>query len=148
MIAVLQRSKEAVVKVAGQTVGSIEQGLVILLGVFQDDQEADADFLVSKIVGMRVFNDANQKLNLSLKEVAGSALVVSQFTLCGDWRKGRRPSFIKAAAPARGNALYEYFIEKMKQAEIPVAAGIFGAMMEVSLVNDGPVTFVLDSRLK
>jgi D-tyrosyl-tRNA(Tyr) deacylase len=148
MIAVLQRSKEAVVKVAGQTVGSIEQGLVILLGVFQDDQEADADFLVSKIVGMRVFNDANQKLNLSLKEVAGSALVVSQFTLCGDWCKGRRPSFIKAAAPARGNALYEYFIEKMKQAEIPVAAGIFGAMMEVSLVNDGPVTFVLDSRLK
>jgi D-tyrosyl-tRNA(Tyr) deacylase len=148
MIAVLQRSKEAVVKVAGQTVGSIEQGLVILLGVFQDDQEADADFLVSKIVGMRVFNDANQKLNLSLKEVAGSALVVSQFTLCGDWRKGRRPSFIKAAAPARGNALYEYFIEKMKQAEIPVAAGIFGAMMEVSLVNDGPVTFVLDSQLK
>jgi D-tyrosyl-tRNA(Tyr) deacylase len=148
MIAVLQRSKEAVVKVAGQTVGSIEQGLVILLGVFQDDQEADADFLVSKIVGMRVFNDANQKLNLSLKEVAGSALVVSQFTLCGDWCKGRRPSFIKAAAPARGNALYEYFIEKMKQAEIPVAAGIFGAMMEVSLVNDGPVTFVLDSQLK
>jgi len=148
MIAVLQRSKNATVKVAGKTVSSIQYGLVILLGVFQDDQKSDADFLVTKIVGLRIFNDANQKLNLALKEVAGSALVVSQFTLCGDWRKGRRPSFIKAAAPDRGKLLYEYFIEKIKQAGIPVAAGIFGAMMEVSLINDGPVTFVLDSRLK
>lgn len=148
MIAVLQRSKKAAVKVGVKTVGSIQHGLVILLGVFKDDQESDADFLVTKIVGLRIFNDANQKLNLSLKEVAGSALVVSQFTLCGDWHKGRRPSFINAAAPDRGKFLYEYFIEKVEQEGIPVAAGIFGAMMEVSLVNDGPVTFVLDSRLK
>lgn len=148
MIAVIQRSKKAAVTVAGKTVGSIAYGLVILLGVFQDDQASDADFLVTKIVGLRIFNDANQKLNLSLKEVAGSALVVSQFTLCGDWRKGRRPSFINAAAPAKGKSLYEYFIEHLKKEGIPVAAGIFGAMMEVSLINDGPVTFVLDSRLK
>ncbi|MBL7067175.1 MAG: D-tyrosyl-tRNA(Tyr) deacylase [Candidatus Marinimicrobia bacterium] len=146
MIAVIQRSKNASVSVDGSTIGKIDHGLVILLGVFQEDGEPDADFLTAKIAGLRIFNDGFGKMNLSVKDVSGSALVISQFTLCGDWRKGRRPSFINAASPAKGEALYHYFIGCLKREDLPVATGKFGAMMDVSLVNDGPVTFVLDSK--
>lgn len=146
MIAVLQRAKEGAVTVEGIRVGKINLGLVILLGVFQDDSKADVEFLTEKIANFRIFNDDNCKMNLSIKDVEGSALVISQFTLCGDWRKGRRPSFIHAAPPQIGEYLYEEFITCLKSKDIPVESGKFGAMMEVKLVNDGPVTFVLDSR--
>ncbi|HIC36434.1 MAG TPA: D-tyrosyl-tRNA(Tyr) deacylase, partial [Candidatus Marinimicrobia bacterium] len=110
------------------------------------DIENDADFLVNKISGLRVFSDENDKMNLSIKDVGGSALVISQFTLCSDTKKGRRPSFIKAAPPEDGNRLYEYFMSEMKKEGVPVQSGEFGAMMDVELVNDGPVTFVLNSK--
>jgi len=148
MIAVIQRSKNADVSIGGEIAGRIDYGLVILLGVCQGDKEADADFLARKITGMRIFSDDKGKMNLSVNEVNGSALVISQFTLCGDWRKGRRPSFINAAPPEEGERLYKYFINCLKKRNIPVQSGIFGAMMDVHLINDGPVTFVLDSRLK
>ncbi len=132
--------------VSGNTIGSIENGLVILLGVQKDDAEADADYLAEKIANLRIFNDENEKMNLSIQDVKGSALVISQFTLCGDTKKGRRPSFINAAAPEEGNRLYEYFMERLQDEGIPVESGEFGAMMDVNLVNSGPVTFVLDSK--
>lgn len=146
MIAVIQRSKNASVSVDGSTIGKIDYGIVILLGVFREDGEPDADFLAAKITGLRIFNDEFGKMNLSVKDVSGSVLVISQFTLCGDWRKGRRPSYINAASPAKGEALYHYFIDCLKRENLSVATGKFGAMMDVSLVNDGPVTFVLDSK--
>ena len=132
--------------VSGNTIGSIENGLVILLGVQKDDAEADADYLAEKIANIRIFNDENEKMNLSIQDVKGSALVISQFTLCGDTKKGRRPSFINAAAPEEGKRLYEYFMERLQDEGIPVESGEFGAMMDVNLVNSGPVTFVLDSK--
>ena len=148
MIAVIQRVSQAHVTVEGKIVSRIGQGLVILLGVFQNDGDADAAFLADKIAGLRIFGDEHQKMNLSIKDVGGAALVISQFTLCGDWRKGRRPSFISAADPQTGRRLYEKFIAELKIAGVPTEQGIFGAMMAVSLVNDGPVTFVLDSKLR
>jgi len=147
MIAVIQRSRNASVRIDDQVIGEIDSGLVVLLGVFQDDEKPDADFLVSKIIHLRIFCDVDGKMNLSLKDTGGSLLVVSQFTLCGDWRKGRRPSFIRAAEPAKGETLYDYFIERVRMESVPVATGRFGAMMDVKLTNDGPVTFVLDSQL-
>jgi len=129
-------------------VGKIGKGILLLLGVYRDDTESDAKFLVDKIAGFRIFPDKNRNMNLSLDEVGGSVLVVSQFTLCGDWRKGRRPGFQLAASPDEGNRLYEWFISAMRGKGIPVETGEFGAMMNVSLVNEGPVTFVLDSREK
>lgn len=146
MIAVIQRAKDAYVTVNGKVVGQIDKGLVVLLGVCRGDQKSDAEFLADKIAGLRIFNDENEKMNLSIKDVSGSALVISQFTLCGDWKKGRRPSFVNAALPEEGNKLYEYFIKQLKYHQIPVESGIFGSMMQVHLVNDGPVTFVLDSK--
>ena len=146
MIAVIQRCSRGKVTVSEKVVGEIAHGLVILLGVQKDDIENDADFLVNKISGLRVFSDENDKMNLSIKDVGGSALVVSQFTLCSDTKKGRRPSFIKAAPPEDGNRLYEYFMSEMKKEGVPVQSGEFGAMMDVELVNDGPVTFVLNSK--
>lgn len=146
MIAVLQRVSEAKVTVDGQVTGAIGPGLVVLLGVHQEDTEEDSTFLVEKTATLRIFNDDTGKMNLSLLDVGGSALVVSQFTLVGDWRKGRRPSFTRAAAPEDGNHLYEHFLEGLRAYHIPVASGLFGAMMQVQLVNDGPVTFVLDSK--
>ena len=146
MISVIQRCSWGKVTVADKVVGEIEHGLVILLGVQKDDIENDADFLVNKISGLRVFSDENDKMNLSIKDVGGSALVISQFTLCSDTKKGRRPSFIKAAPPEDGNRLYEYFMSEMKKEGVPVQSGEFGAMMDVELVNDGPVTFVLNSK--
>ncbi len=146
MKAVIQRCSRGTVTVSENVLGSIDYGLVILLGVRKDDLETDADFLTQKICGLRIFNDEKEKMNLSIKDVNGSALVISQFTLCGDTQKGRRPSFIHAAPPEIGKKLYEYFIEGLKKEGVPVASGEFGAMMEVELVNDGPVTFVLDSK--
>jgi D-tyrosyl-tRNA(Tyr) deacylase len=132
--------------VSEKVVGEIDNGLVILLGVQKGDTEKDANFLVNKISGLRIFNDENDKMNLSIKDVNGSALVISQFTLCGNTKKGRRPSFIKAARPDDGNRLYEYFMLEMKKGGVPLESGEFGAMMDVELVNNGPVTFVLNSK--
>ena len=148
MIAVIQRVHKANVTIEGLTAGCIDSGLVILLGVAVGDTEADADFLVDKISGLRIFPDDKGKMNISLKDAGGSALVISQFTLCGNWRKGRRPSFTNAATPDEGERLYEYFCKALKDNGVPLETGKFGAMMDVALVNNGPVTFVLDSKQK
>ena len=146
MIAVIQRCSRGQVTVSDKVVGEISHGLVILLGVQKNDTENDAEFLVNKICGLRIFNDENDKMNLSIKDVNGSALVISQFTLCGDLKKGRRPSFVNAAPPEDGNRLYEYFMAELNQSGVQVQSGEFGARMNVELVNDGPVTFVLNSK--
>jgi D-tyrosyl-tRNA(Tyr) deacylase len=146
MIAVIQRCSRGKVSVSEKVVGEIDNGLVIFLGVQKGDTEKDADFLVNKISGLRIFSDENDKMNLSIKDVDGSALVISQFTLCGDLKKGRRPSFVNAAPPEDGNRLYEYFMAELNQSGVQVQSGEFGAMMNVELVNDGPVTFVLNSK--
>jgi D-tyrosyl-tRNA(Tyr) deacylase len=146
MTAVLQRTTAAKVTVGARVTGEIQTGLVILLGVAKGDAEADADFLADRIAGFRIFNDDDGKMNHSIHDVNGAALVISQFTLAGDWRKGRRPSFTSAAPPEEGERLYEYFCEQLRALEVPVQTGEFGAMMDVSLINDGPVTFVMDSR--
>ena len=146
MIAVLQRCSRANVKVNQNIVGQIGNGLVILLGVQKDDNEEDADFLVKKVSGLRIYNDSNDKMNLSIKDIDGSALVISQFTLCGDTKKGRRPSFIHAAPPQEGKRLYKYFISSLLKAGVPIESGEFGAMMDVELVNEGPATFILNSN--
>jgi len=148
MIAVIQRVKKADISVDDSKISEINRGLLILLGVVSDDDENDCRYLQDKIAHFRIFNDEHNKMNLSIKDIYGEALVVSQFTLCSDWQKGRRPSFINAASPERGEELYNLFIERMQIDKIPTKTGRFGAMMEVSLVNDGPVTFVLDSKLK
>ena len=146
MIAVIQRCSRANVKIGQNIVGQIRNGLVIFLGVTKDDNEEDADFLVRKVSGLRIYNDSNEKMNLSVKDVDGSALVISQFTLCGDTKKGRRPSFIYAAAPKEGQRLYEYFISSLLKEGLPVESGEFGSMMDVELVNEGPATFILNSK--
>ena len=146
MIAVIQRCSRANVKIGQNIVGQIGNGLVILLGVKKEDNEEDADFLVKKVSGLRIYNDSNKKMNLSIKDVDGSALVISQFTLCGDTKKGRRPSFIHAAPPQEGQRLYEYFISSLLKTGVPVESGEFGAMMDVELVNEGPATFILNSN--
>ena len=145
MRAVVQRVSQARVEVGGNTVGAIERGLLVLLGVQAPDTERDADYLAAKIVGLRIFNDAQGKMNLDLQQVRGGLLVVSQFTLYGDARKGRRPSFVQAAPPEQAEQLYEYFLETAARQAVPVAHGVFGAHMQVHLVNDGPVTLLLDS---
>jgi D-tyrosyl-tRNA(Tyr) deacylase len=146
MRAVVQRVARASVTVDAQTIGQIGQGLVVLLGVEQDDREADAQQLADKIIQLRIFDDAEGKMNLSLTEVRGAMLVVSQFTLLADCRKGRRPSFIQAAPPELAQRLYETFVAVVGVQGITVATGKFRAMMQVELVNDGPVTILLDSR--
>ena len=146
MIAVLQRVTTGKVKIGDRIVGDINNGLVILLGVHRDDKEEDIIFLADKVIGLRIFNDNNGKMNISLQDVKASVLVISQFTLCGDWRKGRRPSFTKAADPDKGKLLYNGFIDVVRSRGINVETGEFGAAMDVSLVNSGPVTFVLDSH--
>jgi len=146
MIAVIQRCSRGKVTVENNNVGEIGTGIVILLGIKKSDSEIDADLLVKKIVHLRIFSDKNKKMNYSLKDINGSALVISQFTLCGNTKKGRRPSFLIAATPEKGKKLYQYFIDKMEDASIIVESGKFGAMMNVELVNDGPVTFVLDTN--
>ena len=146
MIAVLQRVTTGKVKIGDRIGGDIDNGLVILLGVHRDDKEEDVIFLADKVIGLRIFNDNNGKMNISLQDANGSVLVISQFTLCGDWRKGRRPSFTKAADPDKGKLLYDGFIDAVRSRGINVETGEFGAAMDVSLVNSGPVTFVLDSH--
>ncbi|MBT88327.1 MAG: D-tyrosyl-tRNA(Tyr) deacylase [Candidatus Marinimicrobia bacterium] len=146
MIAVIQRVTSANVTIDDNVVGHIDQGIVILLGVMGNDDEDDTNYLVNKISGLRIFNDENEKMNLSIKDVLGSALVISQFTLCADTQKGRRPSFIHAALPEKGNALYADFMKKMKGQGVPIQSGEFGAMMKVNIQNDGPVTIILDSK--
>ncbi|HMC12614.1 MAG TPA: D-aminoacyl-tRNA deacylase [Pirellulaceae bacterium] len=148
MRAVLQRVTRGRVTVGGAVISQIDRGLVVLLGVEQDDTDADAHQLADKAIQLRIFDDAEGKMNLSLADVAGAMLVVSQFTLLGDCRKGRRPSFIGAAPPEVAERLYETFVAAVGVQGIPVATGKFRAMMQVELVNDGPVTILLDSRKK
>jgi D-tyrosyl-tRNA(Tyr) deacylase len=145
MRAVLQRVSSARVRVHQQVVGEINGGILVLLGVARSDTEDDSRWLADKIVGLRIFNDADGKMNLDLASVGRAALVVSQFTLYGDCRKGRRPSFIEAAAPEVAIPLYEGFVNDLRSQGIRTATGHFGAMMDVELVNDGPVTLILDS---
>ena len=146
MIAVLQRVSQGSVSIENKIIGSINHGLVIFLGVMNTDEKKDGDFLAKKIAGFRIFNDKEHKMNLSVKDVGGSILVISQFTLCSNWRKGLRPSFISAASPKKGEHLYQDFLQKLTARGILVQSGKFGSMMKVNLINDGPVTFVLDSK--
>ena len=146
MRAVIQRVSSASVTVDGKITGAIDGGLLILLGVGHGDTEADGAWLASKIANLRIFRDEEERMNLSLLDAGGSALVVSQFTLHGDCRKGRRPSFVGAAAPVVAEPLYERFCEQLTECGvIQVERGVFGAMMNVALVNDGPVTLIIDS---
>ncbi|HUF04115.1 MAG TPA: D-aminoacyl-tRNA deacylase [Aridibacter sp.] len=146
MRAVIQRVSRASVKVDGETVGEIGRGILVLLGVSMDDSESDAGYLAYKTLNLRIFEDKEGKMNLSLLDTGGELLVVSQFTLYGDARKGRRPSFIKAALPERANELYGHFVETARASKVKVECGRFQAMMDVELVNDGPVTILLDSN--
>ena len=143
---VLQRVSEASVTVDGITVGSIRTGLVILAGMAKPDMERDVDYLADKVLGLRIFPDDAGKMNRNIVDAGGSLLIVSQFTLYGDCRKGRRPSFDEAAPPERAQALYNYLVEKLRSGPVPVETGVFQAMMDVSLVNEGPVTFIIDSK--
>jgi D-tyrosyl-tRNA(Tyr) deacylase len=146
MRAVVQRVSRGEVRVAGAAVGAVGRGFVVLLGVARGDEEADARALADKVAALRVFEDAAGKLNLALAEVGGGVLVISQFTLLGDARKGNRPSFIDAAPPEVGEALYQRFCALLREKGLPVATGTFRATMAVELVNEGPVTILLDSR--
>jgi len=146
MRAVVQRVSSASVSVSGQTVSSIGKGLLVLLGVGKEDAEADLDFLAEKVVGLRVFEDETGKMNRSVLEAGGELLVVSQFTLFGDARKGRRPSFTDAMEPGRANELYQAFCARCRALGARVGEGIFRAEMQVALVNEGPVTLLLDSK--
>lgn len=146
MRAVVQRVKEAKVVVENEVVGSIHKGLLVFLGVGGGDSHQDLDYLVEKVLGLRIFQDENDKMNLSLLDVEGELLVVSQFTLYGDVRKGKRPSFTDSAHPDIGEKYYEEFVKKARDKGIKVETGVFGAHMDVSLMNDGPVTIMLDSK--
>lgn len=146
MRAVIQRVTKASVEIDERIVGEIDSGFLVLLGVSQEDETADADYLADKIINLRIFSDEQGKMNLSLQDTGGAMLVVSQFTLYGDARKGRRPSYTSAAAPEKANSLYEYFVEQAESKGLRVKTGIFQAMMRVSLTNDGPVTILLDSK--
>jgi len=146
MRAVIQRVKSAQVIVSEKIIGSIGFGLLVLLGISREDNCVDADYLVEKTINLRIFDDQDGKMNRSLLNVGGEMLVVSQFTLLADCRKGRRPSFTNAAAPAEAKKLYQYFIERVKEKGITVAIGEFQALMEVGLINHGPVTILMDSK--
>lgn len=145
MRAVLQRVSKAKVMVSGETVGEIGTGILVFLGVSRNDSETEARYILEKTFNLRIFEDSNDKMNLSLLDIKGDLLVVSQFTLYGDARKGRRPSFIEAAAPNEANRLYEFFVAEARRQIVKVETGRFQAMMDVQLVNDGPVTILLDS---
>ena len=144
---VIQRVKQASVKVEGSVIGEIGKGYLVLIGVSDKDTEAVADKMIKKMIGLRIFEDAEGKTNLSLADVGGSLLLVSQFTLYANCKKGNRPSFIEAGAPDKANQLYEYIIEESKKSVSVVQTGRFGAEMEVSLINDGPFTILLDSEM-
>ena len=143
---VIQRVKESRVETGGQIVGEIGKGLLIFLGVEKGDSQEDIDYLVNKVLNLRIFEDSLGRMNLSALDVRAHVLVVSQFTLLGDCRKGRRPSFDKAAEPTQGEAFYNHFVEKLQRHPLKVATGQFKAKMDVFLVNDGPVTFVVESK--
>ena len=146
MRAVVQRVTRAGVTIEGEIVGEIEHGLVVLLGIARDDTKEDADYLVPKIIALRIFDDADGKLNVSVKDIGGGVLIISQFTLYGDVRRGLRPSWSDAAAPEIAEPLYDYFVESARKLLGRVETGSFRKMMQVELVNDGPVTILLDSR--
>jgi len=146
MRAVVQRVKQSSVKAGNEIVGQIGKGLLVLLGVAREDTAKDADYLVNKIINLRIFEDPDGKMNRSLLETGGELLAVSQFTLLADCRKGRRPSFVEAAEPQKATDLYEKFVDLARQKGVEVQTGRFGAMMEVSLINDGPVTVIIESR--
>jgi D-tyrosyl-tRNA(Tyr) deacylase len=146
MRAVIQRVARASVTVDGEVVGRIGQGLLVLVGVGHDDGEPDAAALVAKMLGLRIFPDSEDKMNLSIEDIGGEALVVSQFTLLADTRKGRRPSFTRAAEPSRAKAMVDYVVDLIRDRGVGVATGRFGAMMEVDLLNAGPVTIVIEVR--
>ena len=144
---VVQRVDNASVVIENELFSSIKQGYLILFGAEKGDTKAQADWLANKVSVLRCFPDENGKMNLSIKDIQGEILIVSQFTLAGDIKKGTRPSFDKAMAPAEANEMYEYFISKVKEQNIPVKTGVFGAHMEISLLNNGPVTFVIDAPI-
>ncbi|WP_392437613.1 D-aminoacyl-tRNA deacylase [Cruoricaptor ignavus] len=145
---VIQRVSEASVRVDGKIVGEISKGLLLLIGVHQDDDESDADWLVQKILNLRIFSDDAGKVNLSVKDISAEILCVSQFTLLADYKKGHRPSFISAARPEKAVPLFEYFKSVLAKSGLKIQSGIFGADMKVSLTNDGPVTIVMESKEK
>ncbi len=145
---VIQRVSEASVKVDGKIVGEIGKGLMLLVGIDENDEKADADWLVQKVLNLRIFGDEDDKLNLSVKDISGEILCISQFTLIADYKKGNRPSFIKAAKPDKAVPLFDYFKEEITKSGLKTESGIFGADMKVSLINDGPVTIVMDSLTK
>lgn len=146
MRAVIQRVKSSSVTVSGELIGNIGKGLLVLLGVASSDKTDDAKYLADKIANLRIFEDGDHKLNRSLIDMEGEMLVISQFTLLGDCKKGRRPSFVKAASPELANELYKQFVEHVRQKGITVKTGRFQTMMEVSLINDGPVTLIVESK--
>ena len=146
MRAVIQRVKESSVSVNDEMIGKIGVGLMVLLGVAKTDRTEDADYLAAKIVNLRIFEDENLKMNKSLLDTGGEMLVVSQFTLLADCRKGRRPSFVHSAGPDKASELYKRFVEQVRQQGVNVSTGRFRAMMNVSLINDGPVTLIVESR--
>lgn len=148
MKAVIQRVSEASVKVDGNVVGEINTGFMLLIGIDENDEKTDAEWLVQKILNLRIFGDENDKLNLSIKDINGEILCISQFTLIADYKKGNRPSFIKAAKPDKAIPLFDYFKEEISKSGLKTESGIFGADMKVSLINDGPVTIVMDSITK
>lgn len=148
MKAVIQRVSEASVKVDGKIVGEIGKGLMLLIGIDEQDENTDADWLIQKILNLRIFGDENEKLNLSVKDISGEILCISQFTLIADYKKGNRPSFIKAAKPDKAIPLFDYFKEEIAKSGLKTESGIFGADMKVLLINDGPVTIVMDSISK
>ena len=147
MKVVLQRAKNAAVTVDSEIKGQIDKGLMLLVGVTHEDTEKDADYLAEKIINLRIFEDENGKMNLSLKDTEGSILSISQFTLYGDTKKGRRPNFMDAAKPDQAKEIYDYFNDKLKTLGVNVQTGVFGAMMDVEFTNDGPVTLIMDSRV-
>jgi len=146
MRAVIQRVKSCSVTVGNETVGNIDKGLLVLLGIAKTDKTDDVKYLADKIVNLRIFEDENRKMNRSLMDTGGEMLVVSQFTVLGDCKKGRRPSFVDAAAPDHATGLYQIFVEEVRQKGVPVETGRFRARMEVCLINDGPVTLILESK--
>ena len=148
MIAVIQRVSQGEVRIQGISRGKISVGLVVFLGVSDDDESRDADWLAEKVADLRIFEDDRQKMNLSLHDVGGKALVISQFTLLADYRRGRRPGFTKAAKPEKAIPLYEYFMDQLWRKDIQIESGQFGADMQVQIINEGPVTLVLDSTVK
>lgn len=145
---VVQRVSKANVEVESKIVGEISEGLMLLIGICENDSEADADWLIHKILNLRIFSDEEGKMNKSIQEISGEILCISQFTLLADYKKGHRPSFIKAAKPEIAIPIFEHFLKQIKLSNLKIESGIFGADMKVSLINDGPVTIVLDSQTK